>query len=371
MNTIKIIFLSAKLGNGGAERVYLTLLKHLDRNVFQPKLLLLDKSNNAELTQEDHLRDLPNDVEVFDYTTHRSWMAMLWTLIRFINNERPHIILSNTIAMNFLLLLASFFISKSIKVAIKIGNVTSLVIKRSIKYRLASLFMKISGYRRCNAVISVSQTVANDFFSCFPIPKDKSFIIHNPVDVDQIEQSSHQTKALYRAGAYKILAIGRLHPVKNFALLLRVIAQLEMENVHLNLLGRGSEESALKALAVQLNISHSVTFSGFQSNPYPYMKQADLLILTSQYEGMPNVILEANACGTPVVAFNCPGAVGEMIEDGLNGFLVENQNQQAMITAIKQAAAKKWNKEKIRKMISSRYHVKHIVKQYEHVLQTM
>ena len=99
----------------------------------------------------------------------------------------------------------------------------------------------------------------------------------------------------------------------------------------------GEEKEKLLNLSKELNIEDRVHFLGFQKNPYKYMAQADLLILSSRYEGLPNVVLEANTCGLPVVAYNCPGGTREIIKDGLNGFLVECGNIDELAYKIEEA----------------------------------
>ena len=97
-------------------------------------------------------------------------------------------------------------------------------------------------------------------------------------------------------------------------------------------------EKKLKKLASELGLSTQVAFKGFVQNPYPYMAQADLFVLSSRYEGCPNAVLEAMACGTPVVAFRCKGGMDEIIDDGVNGWLAEPENVVDFATAVEKAA---------------------------------
>ena len=121
-------------------------------------------------------------------------------------------------------------------------------------------------------------------------------------------------------------------------------------------------------LANSFDVKDKVTFAGFQSNPYIYMMHADLFILSSRYEGLPNVVLEANTCGTPVVAFNCPGGTGEIIENGVNGFLCECGNIGDLAEKINKASLQKFDKNIIKSLILDKYDVNTIVRQYEKIL---
>jgi N-acetylgalactosamine-N,N'-diacetylbacillosaminyl-diphospho-undecaprenol 4-alpha-N-acetylgalactosaminyltransferase len=109
---------------------------------------------------------------------------------------------------------------------------------------------------------------------------------------------------------------------------------LSNQNIHLVLLGDGEQISILKALVKQKNIEEKVHFLGYQNNPYKYLRNAKFFVLSSQNEGLPNVILEALACETPVVSFDCLSGPSEMISHKQNGLLVENQNVQKLTQAM-------------------------------------
>ena len=174
-------------------------------------------------------------------------------------------------------------------------------------------------------------------------------------------------EVIYDSGKINLLVAGRLNKVKGFDLLLDVLNKLDA-NYHLTILGQGSEEKTLKEIAVKLNIVEKLSFLGFQSNPYKYMKQADIFILSSRYEGFPNVLLEANICGTPVIAFNCPGGTAEIIKNGVNGYLVPYGNIEEMTNMIKSFDIKAFDENAIKEFIKKKYAADKIIKKYENVL---
>src|SRR5205085_10417384 len=102
---------------------------------------------------------------------------------------------------------------------------------------------------------------------------------------------------------------------------------------HLTIVGTGPDDAALRQQAVTLGIADKVTFRGFVQNPYPLMRAADLYVLSSRYEGFPNVALEALACGTPVVAAACPG-VAELVVPGVNGWLAPPDDAAGLARAL-------------------------------------
>lgn len=120
-------------------------------------------------------------------------------------------------------------------------------------------------------------------------------------------------------------------------------------------------------MAEMLGVLERVKFLGHKTNPYPYVIKADLFMLTSEHEGFPNVLLEANALGLPVIAFACPGGINKIIEEGVNGFSVENGNVDAMVETIQYASIYGFNKVKIVDSIRRRYSHTIILEQYTKV----
>jgi glycosyltransferase involved in cell wall biosynthesis len=148
--------------------------------------------------------------------------------------------------------------------------------------------------------------------------------------------------------------------------MLEVLSKLP-ENYHLTLVGSGAEEEHLKDLVEERKLSDRVTFVGHKTNPYPYMKEADLFILTSEHEGFPNVLLEANALGLPVVAFACPGGITEIVQEGLNGFSVSNGNVDEMVRTIEEASRYNFRKDAIVDATRKRYAQAVILEKYREV----
>ena len=118
----------------------------------------------------------------------------------------------------------------------------------------------------------------------------------------------------------------------------------------------------------ELGLSEQVTLKGLVDNPYPYMAQADLFVLSSRFEGFPNVVLEAVACGTPVVAFECPGGINEIIKDEKNGYKVEPGDTMRLAETIEKAILTEFNVGSLRSYVGKRFGTKKIIKEYEKAL---
>jgi glycosyltransferase involved in cell wall biosynthesis len=183
-----------------------------------------------------------------------------------------------------------------------------------------------------DAVICNCLSVEKDLIENFCVPFEKTVVIPNPVDTERIRALGLGAKRPYQDGRIDIISVGRLIQQKGYDLLLRglKVAVSRVPEIQLTIVGEGPEETVLRKLARSLEIENNVTFAGGQGNPYPYISNADLFVSSSRWEGCPNVILESLACGTPVLAFDCPGGTGEIIRDGKNGWLVPPGDEVAL-----------------------------------------
>jgi glycosyltransferase involved in cell wall biosynthesis len=189
-------------------------------------------------------------------------------------------------------------------------------------------------YPRAHAIVCVSQGVASDIREVVGNLSTIS-VIYNPVTSEKIYQQAKESPGSdeYLFGTHQatILAVGRLVKAKDYHTLLKAFALvLPTVKARLIILGEGPQEHDLKELVLRLNIGQYVNFLGFKSNPYAYMARASVFVLSSVREGFGNVIVEAMACRAPVIATNCKSGPGEIIEDGVNGFLVPVGDEQCL-----------------------------------------
>lgn len=222
-------------------------------------------------------------------------------------------------------------------------------------------------YHHYDLIIAQSRDMKKDLELHYPKAAKRALVVNNPINIQEVEALSREPIHFrFNPNRVNLLSVGSLRQRKRQDLLLEAFSKLPL-NYNLVIVGSGEEEASLKALTKRLSLENRVIFEGHQSNPYPYMREADLFILTSEHEGFPNVLLEANSLGIPVVAFACPGGIREIIEEGINGISVPNGDTEALALTIQRAIHKGFTAWKVKDSVKRRYSHEIILKKYEKV----
>ena len=184
------------------------------------------------------------------------------------------------------------------------------------------------------------------------VKRERVKVIYNPsvtanLQKRQTEQPDHP---FFEVGVPVILGVGRLTPTKDFATLIQAFAQVrQQKEAKLIILGKGPEHDALIKLITDLDLANDVSLPGFAQNPYAYMHHADAFVLSSRYEGLPNVLIEAIACGCLPVSTDSPGGAAEILADGDYGHLVPVGDVDALADAIRAILDNPIPREKLQK----------------------
>jgi glycosyltransferase involved in cell wall biosynthesis len=193
-------------------------------------------------------------------------------------------------------------------------------------------------YPKANRVVAVSDHVADELITTIGLHQDSVITVHNPVVDDNLRTRAQQPLEhpwFAQDEPPVILAAGRFTEQKDFATLIRAFAAVRADReARLVILGEGRLRDDLEQLVCTLGIQADVYMPGFVENPFQYMARASVLVLSSAYEGLPGVLIQALACGCPVVSTDCPGGSSEILEDGNYGALVSIGNADEMAKAV-------------------------------------
>lgn len=285
-----------------------------------------------------YMREVPPEVRIVDLGAKRM-LYSLPALVRYLRRVRPDAMLSAMNHSNIVAIWARQLAGVKTRLIISEHNTLSVSVRdsKSTRERLMPTLMKLF-YRWADAIVVVSRGVMEDLISTTKIPREKVRVIYNPVVTPELlARAEEPLEHPWFAGGEPpvILGVGRLVRQKDFATLIRAFALVRMEQpVRLIIIGEGEERDKLEALLRTLGLEQDVALPGFVENPYKYMKRAAVFVLSSRYEGLSNVLVEAMAVGTPVVSTDCPSGPMEILESGRWGKLVPVGDIQAMAAAV-------------------------------------
>ena len=331
--TLKVTTFVKNLLGGGAERVAVNLLQGLPRDIFSQELVMVDAWG-------PFLEQVPEDVEQINLGLGNNVHKAVLPLVRYLRQRRPDVLISHLAHANVVAVVAAVLAGTGTKVVLIEHNDNSLVDQERTRSLASKALQQVKSlaYRRADTIVGVSEGVTGYVGRTFGVPKAKLRTVYNPVvSTELLERSREPLEHPWFAPGEPpvLLASGRLREQKDFSTLLKAFAQVrQVRKCRLLILGEGALRGELEAEVTALSLQGDVALPGFVENPYAYMRGAALFVLSSQWEGLPTVLVEAMACGCPVVATDCPSGPAEILEGGRLGPLVEIANPAALAEAI-------------------------------------
>ena len=373
---INVSFLLPTLEAGGTERNVVNLVNNINKEHYAVSLVLGN-------IRGDFVSQVHQGIAIVDLKASYS-VGLFFALVRYFKIQNPDVFVSAFPRINIITIAAKIFSGANTKIIITEHSVFSFlpVIARNFWRGLfARFFMPGLAkffYLKANAIICVSGGIAKDILNIIPGVHNTIEVIFNPVISDDIYQLANEPVEhpwFLTTDIPVILAVGRLVKCKDYPTLFKAFSQvLKNQPARLVILGGGPEEQRLKSLAIDMGLANNIAFLGFQKNPFKYMKRASVFVLSSLQEGFGNVIIEAMACGAPVVSTDCPAGPGEIIKPMENGILIPTGDPTSMAEAIVKVLDDSLLAEKFIREGKKRaefFSVKKSVEEYEKVFRDM
>ena len=327
--TTRVAIYLPSLEGGGAERAMVDLANGLrSRGLPTDLVVIRDEGPWRQL--------LSTDVRLIAIKSRGVLMGFI-KLVRYLHRARPDLVVANGASSIILALLAKWFAPQFVVVARIPVNLPAGGAEASLKWRIMRM-VQAELLPRADAIITNSVGSSEDLARNLPRASSRVHTIHNAVVWPSLaDQAGMPVEHPWfgNQSAPVILSAGRLEPTKDHATLVRAFASVvQHRDVRLVVLGEGVERRKLVRLTHDLGVAHRVDFPGFHVNPFAFMAKSRLFVLSSTLEGMPNVLIQAMACGTPVVSTDCPSGPREVLEDGKWGPLVPVGDPESLASAM-------------------------------------
>ena len=331
METKRFAVFAPDMAGGGAERAAIQLAAGLAERGFHSDLVLAS-------ARGPRMAEVPATVDLVDLGAQRV-LTSVPALVRYLRRARPDAMASVLDHANIVALWARRLAGYPKRLVVVEQNNLSAAASHG-KSRRDRMMPGIARrfYPWADCVVGVSAGVVADLSTLVTtVPEDRFRVIYNPIVTDQMRE---MTKApvdhpWFSRGTPVFVAAGRLRPQKDFPMLIRAFSRVRAKrSARLLILGEGPDRAQLEALIGELGISEDVELHGYTENPYAYFARAAAFVLSSQWEGLPTVLIEALSCGAPVVATDCPSGPREILADGRYGRLVPVGDSTAMAAAL-------------------------------------
>jgi glycosyltransferase involved in cell wall biosynthesis len=307
------------LDGGGAERVMVTVASALAKRGHDVDLVLVNKKGDY-----GHL--VHDDIRIIDLAARRI-LGAVPGLIRYLRDERPDAMLSTLFFTNVIATWACRWVQPAPRLILREANTISAKSAEASnpKFRLMPYLARWF-YPWADAVVTVSNAAGEDLVQITEISPEKVQTIYNPVVTDDLKEKAAEPVEhpwFQPEAPPVILGAGRLERQKDFETLIRAFRHVRTDRpARLIILGRGSLKEQLQGLAQSLGVGDDVLLPGFVNNPFTYMARSSVFVLSSRFEGLPGVLIQAMATGCPVVSTDCPSGPREILIDGEVGPLV-------------------------------------------------
>jgi len=321
-----VLFFRPHLSIGGSDRVTSTLLRHLDRSRFRVSLALVR-------AEGPFLDEVPGDVDVHVLDAPRLALSVP-RLVRVLRKVQPDVLFCTCSASNIIATVAHRLARCRARLILSERSTLYRGRSRLHPKQALEVALKKVVYPRADLVTAVSQGVADQVAGAVRLAPGRLVVVYNPMVEDDLAERATEavTHPWFADDVPIVVACGRMVPQKDYPTLLAAFAEIRRRRpARLWVLGEGPLRAELEARARALGLGDDVCFAGFDKNPFKYMARAQLLLQASSTEGLPGSLIQAMACGTPVVSTDCDFGPREVIASpGEDGFLVPVGDSRAL-----------------------------------------
>jgi len=359
-------FVIMSLAGGGAEHVCVSIANGLTKRGWKVSLIVVT------LKDAVYLGDINENVKIYDLNADHARYAIL-RLYLHLRKHRPANILVFDYQNAVLLTIIRKYTSINFRLYARNINTFSQIFKHTRgfwkKFIVNKLILKY--YKNIDFIINQSKGMQEDILKIFPDFSNRCTVIYNPIK-SSIANYDDNGKYSELEGVEYLLCVGRLEEQKGFKYAIEAFSHLynDYPNLRLKIVGEGSIRKKLEELAVFYCVSERVDFEGFQLDIKPYFIHARATVLTSLFEGFPNVLVESIALGTPIVSFDCESGPREIILNGVNGYLSPYKDITILCDNLKKLLLKDIDR-KIIKETSNKYQYSKIITEYDRCLSSL
>ena len=342
---INIVFVIPSLRAGGAERVMSFIAMNLSQDHFAPRLIIIGSSEN----QSYEIKGIP-----VVFLNKKKVRNGLIPLAKYLSKNKADIVFGAMTHVNSIMAALALFFPKT-KFVGRETIVKSAKQSYKDKEKLLPYLFKFQA-KTLHTIICQSTDMKMDMINNFSFPKEKLVVINNPIT------NNFQLKLPREKKVKQLITVGRLTKQKGYFRILKTLAKLKIP-FHYTIIGNGSERENILQYIQDSGLVGKVSHISFTNEVERYLGNSDLYLQGSYVEGFPNALLESCAVGTPVLAFEAPGGINEIIQEGTNGYIADNEDD--FHKKLIQSLERKWNASDIRESVTSRYSEDIILKQYE------
>lgn len=320
-----LIFVQGEVG--GAERMSVLIGKNLDTLQFDVCFCIICRNAKSSI-----IDFIPPKYRIINIVNKRPINLMI-RMLKVILKEKPNIIFSSVLNLNNKYLPFRWMFPK-IKIIIRSDNY--LYTYRRKQQKIVNIL-----YPLADCIIAQTQEMKDELVEIAGIKASKIIVLQNPIDKQTIDIKVQSESPFKENHNKNIVAVGRFHYQKGFDLLIKAFIQLykTRNNIDLYIVGNTESDNGfiyknIMQIAERNGILDKIHCVGYTDNPYTYIKNADCYVLSSRWEGLPNVLLESLYLGTPVAAFKCIPIIERIIEEGVNGYCAEKEDSSSLAAAM-------------------------------------